>query len=309
MDVKPLRILALDGGGIRGILTAAFLAHVEERLQVRLVKHLGLLTGTSTGAILALALASGMSAKEALEAYKEAGPLIFGQGRSRFFRWFRPAHDNTQLIRWLKSTFQEKTLNDSCVPIAIPTLEALTGRIRVWKKDHHPDLHEGGKKMWEVALASAAAPTYLPPVQIEGLGTYLDGGLWANNPSMVGLIEARRYLGADFPSMRLLSIGTGRWQRHFRLQDVQQRGKLRWAPDVIEVVLAAQADAAHAQARLLMDPEHYLRIDEKLPHEIALDDLREVATLEHLGREAGMQHLRDVKRLLLDGDLAKASAE
>ncbi|NTX41766.1 patatin-like phospholipase family protein, partial [Myxococcus sp. CA033] len=130
-------------------------------------------------------------------------------------------------------------------------------------------LREGGKKMWEVALASAAAPTYLPAVQIEGLGTYLDGGLWANNPSVVGLIEARRYLGADFPSTRLLSIGTGRRKRHFRYQDIRNRGRLRWAPDVIEVVLAAQADAAHEQARLLIGPERYLRIDEPLPGDIA----------------------------------------
>ncbi|WP_163991138.1 CBASS cGAMP-activated phospholipase [Pyxidicoccus caerfyrddinensis] len=299
MDASPRTILALDGGGIRGILTAACLAYVEEHLQIRIVKHLRLLTGTSTGAIIALALASGMSAKEALEAYKTAGPLIFGRGRGWFSRLFRTAHDNTQLIHWLQRTFQEKTLNDACVPIAIPTLEALTGRTRVWKDNHHPDLREGGKKMWEVALASAAAPTYLPAVQIEGLGTYLDGGLWANNPSVVGLIEARRYLGADFPSTRLLSIGTGRRKRHFRYQDIRNRGRLRWAPDVIEVVLAAQADAAHEQARLLIGPERYLRIDEPLPGDIALDDLREAGTLEHLGREAGMRHLRDVERLFL----------
>lgn len=302
MDARPLRILALDGGGIRGIFTAAFLAHVEERLKIQLVKHLGLLTGTSTGAIIALALASGMSAKEALEAYKKAGPLIFGQRRNWLSRWlFTTAHDNTQLTHWLRSTFQEKTLNDAVVPIAIPTLEALTGRVRVWKDDHHRELREGSKKMWEVALASAAAPTYLPAVQIEGLGTYLDGGLWANNPSLVGLIEARRYLAADFPSTRLLSVGTGRRKRHFRHQDIRTRGKLRWAPDVVEVVLTAQADAAHEQARLLVGPEGYLRIDVDLPHDIALDDVREMDTLEHLGREAGLQHLRDVERMLLGG--------
>lgn len=298
MDASPLRILALDGGGIRGIFTAAFLAHVEERLQTRLVKHLRLLTGTSTGAIIALALASGMSAKEALEAYKTAGPLIFGQRRNRLWQWLTTAHDNTQLTRWLRDTFQEKTLNDALAPIAIPTLEALTGTVRVWKDDHHPALREGGKKMWEVALASAAAPTYLPAVQIEGLGTYLDGGLWANNPSLVGLIEARRYLDADFPSMKLLSVGTGRRKRHFRYQDIRNRGRLRWAPDVIEVVLTAQSDAAHEQARLLVGPERYLRVDVDLPHDIALDDLREMDTLEHLGREAGLKHLREVERML-----------
>ncbi|QSQ21801.1 patatin-like phospholipase family protein [Pyxidicoccus parkwayensis] len=302
MDASRRLILALDGGGIRGIITAAFLAHVEERMQVRMVEHLRLLTGTSTGAIIALALASGMSAKEALEAYKTAGPLIFGQGRSWLSRLFRTAHDNTQLTHWLQRTFGDKTLNDASVPIAIPTLEALTGRIRVWKDNHHPDLREGGKKMWEVALASAAAPTYLPAVQIEGFGTYLDGGLWANNPSLVGLIEARRYLGVDLPSVGLLSVGTGSRKRHFRHQDIRNRGRLRWAPEVVEVALTAQAEAAHEQARLLVGEERYLRIDVELPHDIALDDLREMDTLEHLGREAGMRHLRDVERLLSPRD-------
>jgi predicted acylesterase/phospholipase RssA len=246
-----------------------------------------------------LALASGMSAAEALEAYKTAGPLIFGQGRNWLLRLLKPAHDNTRLTEWLWRTFQEKTLNDSCIPIAIPTLEALTGRIRVWKNDHHPRLREGDKKMWEVALASAAAPTYLPAVQMEGFGTYLDGGLWANNPSLVGLVEAKHYLGVDFPAMSLLSVGTGRRQRHFRYQDVRQRGKLGWAADVIEVVLAAQADAAHEQARLLLGPERYVRIDVALPHDIALDDVREMSTLEHLGRDAGMRHLGEVEHMLL----------
>jgi len=299
MASKPTRILALDGGGIRGVFTAAFLAHVEEHLKLRLVEHVELLTGTSTGAIIALALASGLPASQVLDSYKTAGPLIFGKKRNRLLSLFMTAHGNEALKEWLRRTFEDKILNDARVPIAIPSFDASTGRPRVWKRDHHQELHGGGlKKMWEVALTSAAAPTYLPAAQIEGLGAFLDGGLWANNPSLVGLVEARRYLESELADIQLLSVGTGRQPRGFRFQDIQFRGQLAWARPLFELLLTAQSVSTHEQAQLLLGPGQYLRVDQELPHPIELDDVREISQLEHLGREAGMRHLQEVKRLL-----------
>jgi len=296
---RPARILALDGGGIRGVFTAAFLAHLEQHLRIRWVEHLELLTGTSTGAILALSLAAGLTAQEALEAYKEASPLIFGNGRHRVGRLFATAHDNTPLVEWLKRMFQDKTLDSARVPVAIPTFDASTGSPQVWKGNHHQDLHAGGdKRMWEIALASAAAPTFLPAVQLEGRGAYLDGGLWANNPALVGLIEAQRYLGYETRALRLLSVGTGRKKKWLRYEDIRQRGQIGWAREVIELQFAAQSVAIHEQVKLLLPKGSYLRIDEELPHAIGLDDVREIDTLEHLGLKAGMVHLQEVKRML-----------
>jgi patatin-like phospholipase/acyl hydrolase len=299
MDNRKARILSLDGGGIRGVFTAAFLAHIEEHLKLRLVDHLELITGTSTGAIIALGLASGMTAREVLEAYKTAGPLIFGKGRSGVMRLFKTAHSNMPLVRWLRDTFKDKTLNDARVPVAIPTFDASMGQPRVWKTDHHQALHGGGgKKMWEVALASAAAPTYLPAAQIDGLGAFLDGGLWANNPSLVALIEARRYLEVELSDIQLVSVGTGRQQKWLKYENIRLRGQLHWVVDLIELQFAAQALATHEQVRLLLGEEQYLRVDQELARPIKLDDVKEIAALEHLGHEAGMRHLQEVRRWL-----------
>lgn len=295
----PRRILALDGGGIRGVFTAAFLAHIERGIGRPLIEQFDLLTGTSTGSIVALALSTGMPAQAVLEAYKQAGPDIFPRRSSVLSRLFGPAHDNRPLRAWLQSVLGERRLADARLRVVIPTLDVATGSARVWKTDHHPELHGGGDRlMWEVALASAAAPTYLPSVQIEGKGAYVDGGLWANNPAIVGIVEAVRYLGCPLTEIRMLSVGTGRRPKWARFRDVERRGTLRWGAEFLEVVFAAQSAAADHQARLLLRKEDYLRVDPDLAREIALDDVTEVGELEHLGETEGLRRLNEVRRLL-----------
>jgi patatin-like phospholipase/acyl hydrolase len=293
------RVLALDGGGLRGVFTAALLAHVEAELGVPLIEHFDLVTGTSTGSIIALGLVSGMSAKDILQAYKTAGPIIFRKRASLLSRMGKPGHSNEALKRWLNEFFGDKRLKESLRPVVVATFDAATGQPRVWKTDHHPELHGGGSRlMREVALASSAAPTYLPGVQIDGGGAYLDGGLWANNPSVMGIVEAHRYLGAPLDDIVMLSIGTGRRPTWYRFQDIVRRGILGWGGDIIETVFAAQSSSAHNQARLLLKEHHYLRVDVDLARNIPLDDPTEIPDLVHLGRSKGSESLQQIKRLL-----------
>ncbi len=263
--MAPVRILALDGGGIRGVFSAAFLAHVERHLKTPLVEHFDLITGTSTGSIIALGLVAGLSAQQILDAYKQAGPLIFRKPASPISRLFGPGHGNQPLQDWLQQVFGDKRLGDASKPVVVPTFDAATGEPRVWKTDHDPRLHSGTERlMREVALASAAAPTYLPAVQFAGKGAYLDGGLWANNPSVVGIVEAHRYLGASLDDIVLLSVGTGNRPTWLKFKDVVRRGVVGWGRDIVELVFAAQSASAHNQARLLLQESNYLRIDVQL---------------------------------------------
>ena len=293
------RILALDGGGLRGVFTAAFLAHLENELKEPLIRHFDLVTGTSTGSIIALGLVAGLSAQQILEGYKEAGPLIFRKRSSLLSRSMTPGHDNAALREWLQRFFGDKTLGESLKPVLVANFDAATGQPRVWKTDHHPELHGGSVRlMRDVALASSAAPTYLPAVQIAGQGAYLDGGLWANNPSMLGIIEAYRYLRSPMEDILLLSVGTGRRPIWFKYKDIVRRGAFRWARDIIELVFAAQSSATHNQARLLLKEENYLRMDVDLARNIPLDDPTEISDLEHLGRMYASENLQRVKRFL-----------
>lgn len=299
---KPMKpILSLDGGGIRGIFTAAFLAHVEEHLDCRIVDHVGLITGTSTGSLIGLGLAAGYSAQEILEAYKEGAPKIFPSKKWYSPRgWIGPKHDNEELTKWVKDMFGDKVLGDSPVSLAIPTIDTETGSPRVWKTGHHPRLHVGKKtKMWEVALSSSAAPTYLPAVQVEGLGAYVDGGLWANNPSMVGIIEAKSFLGQPFESIRLLSIGTGKRKTWFRFENIRDKGRLGWVKSIVELILFVSSEATENQVEHLLESEQYLRINEDLPNKMELDDISSIGQLENLGRKVGMKSLEKVEHFLI----------
>jgi patatin-like phospholipase/acyl hydrolase len=293
------RVLSLDGGGVRGVFAAAFLAHVEKYVPCRLVDHVELLTGTSTGSIIALGLAADLSAQEILEAYREAGPRVFPRPAGLLRRLLHPPHDQAALKAWLEKTFGGRRLKAARKPVAIPTFDAETGQAKVLKSSHHADLHTGGdKRMVEVALASSAAPTYLPAVQVEGHGAFLDGGLWANNPSMVGIIEAHRYLGAPLDSIRVLSVGTGRRKVWLAYRQVQHAGIAFWAKRMVDFVFDAQSVAASEEARLLLPKGAYHRVDVELPRNIGLDDCRELESLMHLGATEGERHLKAVERLL-----------
>ncbi len=214
-------------------------------------------------------------------------------------RLFGPGHGNAALQAWLQQVFEDKRLGQALKPVVVPTFDAATGEPRVWKTDHDPRLHGGTERlMREVALASAATPTYLPAVQFANKGAYLDGGLWANNPSLVGLVEARRYKGASLGDIVLLSVGTGSRPTWLKFREVVRRGIVGWGRDIVELVFAAQSASAHNQARLLLQEGNYLRIDVQLARHIALDDVTEISDLENLGESEGSKRLQDVKRLL-----------
>lgn len=299
---KP--ILALDGGGIRGIFTAAFLAHVEKHLQCKIVDHVGLIAGTSTGAIIGLGLACGYSAQEILDAYKEAAPKIFPKKRWNLVRQlWSPKHDNRELIKWLREFFGERALGEAKVPIVIPSIDAEVGQPRVWKTKHHDDLHDGNtKKMWEVALSSTAAPVYFPPVQVDNLGAYIDGGLWANNPSMVGILESQKYLNQPIPEVKLLSLGTGRRKTWLPFDKIKRRGFWGWlgppSVELIELLLFISSESVENQVKFLLEKENYLRINEDLPDKMALDDISSIGQLENLGVTVGRTVLNRVREFL-----------
>lgn len=187
MSDTTFRLLALDGGGIRGLFSAACLDHLEQHTGKRLADYFDLIVGTSTGAMIALGLSSGMSAAEVLRFYQEYGPHIFAGGRGWFGQLFRPKYDNRRLIEALKNTFGDQTMNDLKVPVCIASYELVQGIPRVFKDDHHPDLHwGGGLTVWKVAAASSAAPLVFPAVQVQDQDSHIDGGIWANNPIMHG---------------------------------------------------------------------------------------------------------------------------
>lgn len=297
----PFRILALDGGGIRGLFSAAFLAHIEQHTGKSLVNHFDLIVGTSTGAIIALGLAGGLSADQILDFYKEEGPRIFSGG-GRLRQIFRPKYDNKQLVESLQKVMGERKMNDLYGHVAIPSYDLVDGCPRVYKDDHHPGLHAGGNQLiWKVAAASSAAPTYFPAFQVTEGDSHIDGGIWANNPVLVGVTEAIRYFDQPFSSIAVLSVGTG--SRAFRLRHEQSRwlGVIGWARGLrlLNLLMAAQSQSAHHMAGLLLKPALYIRVDADLDVPIPLDDYPQAHHLIARGTASGMRQKVAVEQLFL----------
>jgi patatin-like phospholipase/acyl hydrolase len=200
---RNFRILSIDGGGIRGIYPAAVLAGLEETYVAgrSIAGYFDLIAGTSTGGIIALGLAAGLTAGDLQHLYLERGKDIFpphGPGvigrivrrvsAYRRFLWY--SYDQESLARVLRERFGDLALGSAGTRLCIPSFEGVHGEVYIFKTPHHPDfrkdLHE---PMVKVALATSAAPTYYRPLRDAGY-TFVDGGVWANNPVMIAVTEA-----------------------------------------------------------------------------------------------------------------------
>ena len=212
---EPFYILSIDGGGFRGLFAAHLLKRMEECWQVDWLNHFGLLAGTSTGAILTAGLASGLSAENLLEFYTGHSRVIFRpRRRCRFdiLNLFASRYSSRTLKELLDGeVFRDKTLGDIDIPLILPSVDIGNGCVHVLKSAYHGDFVRDAKvRVSDAVLASCSAPTYFDPFVINDTYQLADGGLWANNPSLVAAIDAQYRLGISLEDIRVVAIGTGR---------------------------------------------------------------------------------------------------
>jgi uncharacterized protein len=273
------QILSLDGGGIKGLFSAAVLAKLEEKLQIRIVDHFDLITGTSTGGLIAIGLGLGKRPKEIVEFYINHGPRIFGNlfGWRSFLHLFFRKYPQGRLESALRSNdgLGEKCLGESTKRLVIPTYNLGADKVRVFKTPHHNRLTTDWQiPAWQVALATSAAPTFFPACRHIEKTRLIDGGLWANNPAMVGIVEAVSMLGRTLDEIKIFSLGTTDTRRH-RGKALDCCGFLRWllpSKDVIDVLMRGQSVGVNGQVEHLIGKKRFFRIDPIVPHGIyALD--------------------------------------
>lgn len=293
--MEKCQVLTLDGGGIRGMFTAAILAHLEADLGVSITNHFDLVVGTSTGGIIAIALGLGISPREILDFYVEHRSSIFPQKQWRPGRGLWGAKYSARpLERALKERFGEKRLGHSSKRLVIPSFSLDRLKTHLYKTSHHERFSRDYKELaWEVARATSAAPTYFPAFVSAGNQAMLDGGLWANNPVMVGVVEAVGVLGVPIGRVKVLSLGTldeipGRAKRALR-----GAGKIRWAKHVATTLMAGQSAAANDQADLLLDQKRLIRCSPSVPEGLYKLDTSDTDTLigiaEHTSRNFSPQ--------------------
>lgn len=299
--METFRILSLCGGGVRGVFQASYL----EQLSAELVRnkrpsltsapkdYFELVAGTSTGAIVAIAIALGIDLKRVIELYSKELPKIF-ESRS-FVRLARAGalYDSSVLRKRLEDVFGNSQLGQAQVPLLIAAT----------KLDHFShnifyslDPNQERRSIVDVALASAAAPLAFPPVKpAEDPCTYVDGGLWANSPTLA----AMAFSGIPTSRLRVLSVGNGRVPHTDAPAKFAKPVKM--FSSFLDLMFSCQESATEDLAQRLLETGAMVVVNAPLQKPIRLDDTSAVGQLKALATEASVQKtLVQARRLLED---------
>jgi len=268
------QVLSLDGGGARGLFAAAVLAAVERDLNIKLVDHFDLIAGTSTGGIIAIGLGLGLTPREMVEFYVKHSPQVF---RNRLYtrsfqQWIYRKYSAHPLESALKEMFGERPFGESTKRLVIPSYDLGTDDVYVFRTAHDERFKRDYKSpAWHVAMATSAAPTYFPSFRRIDRLRLIDGGIWANNPAMVGLVESFGTLKSDLSHIHILSIGTYESISH-RRRLLNNGGRLVWARTVPDVILKAGSVGINNQVRFLIG-DRFVRLNPKVAaNEVSLDE-------------------------------------
>ena len=302
------RILTIDGGGIKGVFPATFLATVEDAIERNVADYFDLIVGTSTGGIIALGLGLGLSAKELLAFYEEHGPTIFKGNRGLLWlRWLGTSkYSKTRLGNALKGCFGDKRLGDSKKRLVIPSLNLENGEVHIYKTAHHPRLKMDYKESAvDVAMATASAPTYFPTHRSIAGVPLIDGGLWANNPVGMAVVEAITLLDWPRDSLKVLSVGCTTEPLNVNLGRRIPLGGPYWAFKLLDVFMHVQSHASLGTALLLAGHDSVVRIDKHVSQgKFGLDKTKEIDSLKGLGTSEARYRLPKLREVFL-GDHAE----
>jgi uncharacterized protein len=339
---EPFKILSLDGGGIRGVFSAMLLANYEAELKARGVEkwqvyqNFDLICGTSTGGILAIALSLGIPASEIYKLYLDNANIIFGNKKGLLKRFKYAAHKRDSLEKLIKEKYkdyhngedgEDPRLKHCKTNVAIPIYDLMEGRPSVLKNKYHDSfVRDYHIPAYQAALATSAAPTYFDPysstyTDLHGsekpFHNKVDGGIFANNPTLNGIIEAQKAFKVDLKDISVLSIGTGH-QRfcdsgidkkknhqinygiHYwmlkggkkRLIDVFMQGQTQQVQNIISIL-------KNGIDRREPDNFHYIRIDTQLDESCSIEmDETDKAKLNKLAEKANIEFQKNATNII-----------
>jgi uncharacterized protein len=290
---RLVKILAIDGGGIRGIIPAMLLAHIESITGRPIAGLFDLIAGTSTGGILALGLAIPKTvgaplhmAQHFVNMYEQEGPRIFSRS---FWHWIvacdnltREKYSAAGIEAVLADYFDDSRLGDATTDVLVTSYEIQRSFPFFFKSSNaraRPDYDFPARL---VARATSAAPTYFEPMKLPSgtngdCYTLIDGGVFANNPAACALVEART-THPEANDFLVVSLGTGALNRSLSYGEARTWGVARWAAPVLNIVFDGVSSTVDYQLRQLLpggpgECQRYYRFQTTLDgHNHALDN-------------------------------------
>ena len=313
-------VLSIDGGGIRGVIPAAILTELERRTGKHISEMFDLISGTSTGGILALGLAKKgadgkveYSAEDLLKLYTEDSGQIFHQSFWQKLRslWglLSSKFPAKNIEKVLQAYFGEDLLQDAANNVVVTCYDIKTRipyLLKSWKDEYKQ------VKMWQAARGTSAAPTFFPPLPLKGKVlrgdqyqsedlVLIDGAVYVNNPALSAYVEAKKLYPNDF--IVVVSMGTGQLTRPYPYRKARNWGVLGWAIPVLDCMLDGMSNATDYQMDAFLDKRGFYRFQVELNN--ASDDIDDASAsnINKLRQEADLlltQEAKEFSRLLKD---------
>lgn len=286
-------ILSIDGGGIKGVFAASFLSEIEEKCDGHICDYFDLIAGTSTGAIIAAALSIGIPAKEILDMYIKNARDIFPARKK--INIFVGKYESKPLKDILENVFETKKIKDCKTRLLIPAFNLTTRQVQVFKTPHAEDLlFDTDRLLIEVLMATTAAPTFFNPYRMRG-GIYMAGGVGANNPSMIAIIEGLTRCEWNREDIRMLSVGSV--EEPHPVNGTEKMG-LKDALKIQKSFMLAECQYADNSSKLLLGKDNYIRISRPiLKGQAGLDkvDKESLEILKAQGVVAAQDYIKRIK--------------
>jgi patatin-like phospholipase/acyl hydrolase len=291
---KTLRILSIDGGGIRGVIPAMFMMEIEKRTGKRIAELFHLIAGSSTGGILTLGMtvpgADGKpryTARDGLHLYENEGPVIFKQTAwqtiSSLANMVDEKYMSAPVEGVLERYFGEARLRDSLTDVLITSYDIERRIPWFFRSKRAITLPEYDFPMKFVARATSAAPTYFETARInteDGTDYYplIDGAVFANNPAMCAYVDALRHY-PEYDEVLVVSLGTGQYTRRIPYDRAKDWGLVEWVRPIIDILMHGVNETVDYQMQTMLPimpdgTQHYYRMQVVLdPYTDKMDDV------------------------------------
>jgi uncharacterized protein len=284
-----MRVLSIDGGGIRGLLPATLVAEIEARAGKPAHELFDLMVGTSIGGITVLGLTAPdhrdppkprYSAREIVNIFAEAAPRIFSTSVPRRLLTgdsvLHEKYPNEVLEEVLEELFGDTPLAAALTLVMVTAYDTEQRRPLMFKSEKAKREPEWNFPVRIVARAALAAPTFFEPVRLETATgerrTCIDGAVYANNPAMCAYAEALKR--SPVKDLFMVSIGTGAPTRPLPYEEVREWGLVHWARPLIDLTFDGINHAVDHQLEHLLRPHAYHRLQAYIGHKhIRLDDV------------------------------------
>ena len=326
------KILSIDGGGIRGIIPGQILVHLERLLQeksgdpeARLGEYFDFMAGTSTGGILICLLLAPSSkdnrkprysARQAVDLYLKHGEKVFDLDIWQIITSGKGVLDEKYnekaLVKLLDQYFKKERLSDLIKPCIITAYDIERRKTHFFAQQDRARKGKGGDfYVKDVCRATSAAPTFFEAALVKSLSgvsyALVDGGVFANNPTLCAYSEVRNASGRPkAKDMFIVSLGTGSEHTRYPYKAAKNWGSISWIRPLIDIMMSGASESTNYHLEMMYNavdaPENYIRIQpsDMLHAELAMDNAtpENIAALQEVGIETAEKYASELEKIV-----------